>query len=98
TKSELEKYVDYLASHPNTHVRIEGHADERGTTAYNLGLSKKRASAVANYLLDRGVAKNQIEVMSFGAQKPLASGNSEEAYAKNRRAEVQFEMNQDSAA
>jgi peptidoglycan-associated lipoprotein len=86
-------YEDMLAAHagfiskdPVLKVRIEGHADERGTPEYNIALGERRAEAVAKYLQALGVQADQIEVISFGEERPLLLGQSEEVYAKNRRA------------
>lgn len=86
-------YEDMLAAHaafiskdPALKVRIEGHADERGTPEYNIALGERRAEAVAKYLQALGVQADQIEVISFGEERPLLLGQSEEVYAKNRRA------------
>ncbi|GLQ71656.1 peptidoglycan-associated lipoprotein [Vibrio sp. vnigr-6D03] len=86
-------YEDMLAAHaafiskdPALKVRIEGHADERGTPEYNIALGERRAEAVAKYLQALGVQADQIEVISFGEERPLLLGQSEDVYAKNRRA------------
>lgn len=69
-------------------VRIEGHADERGTDDYNQDLGKRRAEAVRDLLLSMGVNSNKIETVSFGEKSPLAFGSSETAWQKNRRVEL----------
>lgn len=69
-------------------LRLEGHADERGTREYNLALGERRAMAIANYLAIQGVPGSQIESISYGEEKPAAIGHSEEAWAKNRRVEL----------
>ena len=69
-------------------VRLEGHADERGTREYNLALGERRAKAVANYLAIQGVPRPQIEVISYGEEKPAALGQGESAWAQNRRVEL----------
>jgi len=86
-------YEDMLAAHaafiskdPSLKVKIEGHADERGTPEYNIALGERRAEAVAKYLQALGVQADQIQIMSFGEERPLLLGQSEEVYAKNRRA------------
>lgn len=82
----LDEHADYLVKHPNYKVTIEGHADERGTSEYNIALGERRALAVDVYLRSRGVLSQQINVVSFGKEKPAVLGHSKEAYAKNRRA------------
>ena len=69
-------------------VRLEGHADERGTREYNLALGERRAKAIANYLAIQGVSSSQIETISYGEEKPDAFGHSESAWAKNRRVQL----------
>jgi peptidoglycan-associated lipoprotein len=65
---------------------IEGHCDERGTPEYNLALGERRAVAVRNYLVSLGIPKGVLSTVSFGEERPLDPGHSEEAWAKNRRA------------
>jgi len=77
-----------LASNPNKRIRLEGHADERGTREYNLALGERRANGVLNYLIVNGASRSQIEVVSYGEERPSQSGQSEQAYSRNRRVEV----------
>jgi peptidoglycan-associated lipoprotein len=69
-------------------VRLEGHADERGTREYNLALGERRANAVAQYLEANGVSKSRIEIISYGKERPADPGHDESAWAKNRRVEI----------
>ncbi len=69
-------------------VRLEGHADERGTREYNMALGERRANAVADYMAINGVARYRIETVSYGEERPIAFGQSESAYSKNRRVEL----------
>ena len=69
-------------------VTLAGHADERGTREYNLALGQRRAEAVSQYLILNGVSKNRLVVKSFGEEKPIAFGQDEESYSKNRRVEI----------
>jgi peptidoglycan-associated lipoprotein len=69
-------------------VRLEGHADERGTREYNLALGERRAKAVANYLAIQGVPNSQMETISYGEEKPAAIGLGDSAWAQNRRVEL----------
>jgi len=71
---------------PKAKVLIEGHCDERGTAEYNLALGERRATAVRNYLVSLGVPKEALGTVSFGKERPLDPGHTEEAWAKNRRA------------
>lgn len=65
---------------------VEGHCDERGTAEYNLALGQRRADAAAKYLIDLGIEKDRVKTISYGEEMPLDKGQSEEAWAKNRRA------------
>ena len=84
----LDVQAAYLNSREgnNKNIIIQGHTDERGTRTYNLALGERRANAVKNYLVAKGVAASRIEVISFGFEKPLDSEHSEMAWSKNRRA------------
>ena len=87
--ARLAEVGEVLARHPELDVNIQGHADERGSSQYNLALGQKRAESVKKYLAQLGVKEGQIKAVSFGAEKPLDPGHDEEAWKKNRRAEVQ---------
>jgi len=67
-------------------VRIEGHCDERGSDEYNLALGEKRAASVRTYLVKSGIEESRMEMISYGEERPLVPGHSEEAYTQNRRA------------
>ncbi len=82
----LAAHAAYLTKTPSLKVTIEGHADERGTPEYNIALGERRAQAVAKYLEALGVQADQISIVSYGEEKPLLLGQSDEVYAKNRRA------------
>lgn len=82
----LDAHATYLRNHPAMEVVVEGHADERGTPEYNIALGERRAEAVSKYLQALGVPASQLSIVSYGEEKPLVLGQSEEAYAKNRRA------------
>ncbi len=82
----LAAHASILSKNPALNVTIEGHADERGTPEYNIALGERRAQAVANYLQALGVQANQISIVSYGEEKPLLLGQSDDVYAKNRRA------------
>ena len=69
-------------------VVLEGHTDERGTREYNLALGERRSAAVQRYLVLQGVSPAQLELVSYGEEKPAAMGSSEEAWAQNRRVEL----------
>jgi peptidoglycan-associated lipoprotein len=86
SKKILASKAAFLKTHPKLKVMIEGHCDERGTTEYNLALGEKRAGEVKKYLIFLGIDGNRLSVISYGKEKPAASGHNEEAWAKNRRA------------
>lgn len=77
-----------LAANPNKRIRLEGHADERGTREYNLALGERRANGILNYLIVNGASRNQIETVSYGEERPADRGTSEAAYQRNRRVEI----------
>ena len=86
----IEAHARYLKGNTARHVFIEGHTDERGGREYNLALGQRRAEAVRRALTLLGVADSQIEAVSFGKEKPAVPGSDEEAWAKNRRAEIVY--------
>ena len=81
----LDKQAAFLNATPALRVKIEGHADERGTREYNLALGERRASATRDYLVARGVDGSRIRIVSYGKERPAVVGSNEEAWAKNRR-------------
>ncbi len=85
-KRILASKAAFLKTHPKLKITVEGHCDERGTTEYNLALGEKRAGEVKKYLMFLGIDGNRLSVISYGKEKPAASGHNEEAWAKNRRA------------
>ena len=72
-------------------IVIEGHADERGTREYNIGLGARRANEVRNYLLSKGIDYERMTTISYGKDKPAVEGHDESAWSKNRRAVVVIE-------
>ncbi len=88
--SLIEAHGKYLASHPNRKVVIQGNTDERGGSEYNLALGQKRADAVRRALLAAGAKDSQLEAVSFGKEKPKATGSNEAAWAENRRADLAY--------
>jgi peptidoglycan-associated lipoprotein len=85
-KKTSQEVAGFMKKNPQTKVLIEGHCDERGTAEYNLALGERRAAAVKTYLASLGVSKGALSTVSFGKERPLDSGHSEDAWAKNRRA------------
>lgn len=86
----IAAHGQYLAAHPSAHIRLEGHADERGTREYNVGLGERRAQAVERMILLQGAARDQIEVVSYGEELPVALGHDEQSWALNRRVEINY--------
>ena len=84
----IASYARSLAGNAQRRLTIEGHADDRGGREYNLALGQKRAEAVRKSLELLGVKENQMEAVSYGEERPAMQGSSEEAWAKNRRAEL----------
>ncbi len=77
-----------LAANSSKRIRLEGHADERGTREYNIALGERRAEAIQNYLIVNGAARRQIETVSYGEERPAEQGTSERAYQANRRVQI----------
>jgi peptidoglycan-associated lipoprotein len=84
-RAKLDAKLALMNANPAVRVRIEGHCDERGTDEYNLVLGRRRAEIAKRYLTDRGIDASRIETMSFGRERPIATGSSEDAWAQNRR-------------
>jgi peptidoglycan-associated lipoprotein len=82
----LKENAALLKKHPSVKVQIEGHCDERGTIEYNLALGERRASSTKKYLISLGIPAERISTISYGEEKPLDPGHTEDAWAKNRRA------------
>lgn len=82
--------ADYLRSHPNARVLLEGHTDPRGSREYNIALGERRAKAVADIMVGRGVHPSQIRIVSYGAEKLAAPGHNESAYQLDRRVVLLF--------
>lgn len=97
-QSELRpEYADVLARHAaglsnssRTSIRLEGHADERGSREYNIGLGERRSQSVRRMLLIQGASSDQISTVSFGEERPAAFGSDEDAYQQNRRVEIKY--------
>lgn len=90
-KSLVQAHAQYLASNPNIRIVIQGNTDERGGAEYNLALGQRRADAVRNQMRALGVKETQIETVSFGKEKPKASGSNDSAWAENRRADIVYQ-------
>jgi peptidoglycan-associated lipoprotein len=86
----LAAHGQFLAANPNAQLRLEGHADERGSREYNIGLGERRAQAVRRILLLQGASANQLNTVSYGEERPAALGSDEEAWTLNRRVELVY--------
>jgi peptidoglycan-associated lipoprotein len=89
-QSAIEAHARFLAANRSRKIAVEGHTDERGGREYNIALGQKRAEAVRRALGLLGVTDSQIEAVSLGEEKPAQSGGNEEAFSRNRRAEVNY--------
>ena len=86
----IGSHARFLAAHPEISIVLEGHADERGTREYNLALGERRAKAVKQLMVLQGVDPNQIQVISFGEERPVALDHNESAWRLNRRVEILY--------
>ena len=84
----LSRNAEWLKANPSAQLKVEGHCDDRGTSAYNLVLGEKRAKAVRNYLVELGVTANRLAVVSYGKERPFCKEHTEACYAQNRRGHV----------
>ena len=89
----LSAHASYLKANSNQKIIIQGNTDDRGTAEYNLALGQRRSDAVRKSLNLMGVSDNQIEAVSFGKEKPKAEGDTEAAWAENRRADIVYITN-----
>jgi peptidoglycan-associated lipoprotein len=89
SQAALDRSISVLKN-GSQRIRLEGNCDERGTREYNMALGERRANAVANYMVVNGVARDRIETVSYGEEKPAASGHDEGAWSQNRRVELQL--------
>ena len=90
SQSIVASHAAYLAKTPNQKIRLEGHADERGSREYNIGLGERRGQSVRRALALQGVSETQLSTVSYGEERPAAAGSDEQAYALNRRVEIVY--------
>ncbi|WP_343803403.1 peptidoglycan-associated lipoprotein Pal [Marinobacterium maritimum] len=88
--ADLEAHARYLAQNPSASVRLEGHADERGTREYNIALGERRAQSVERLLVVNGASANQVETVSYGEEKPAVLGHDATSWSQNRRVELKY--------
>jgi len=86
----LEAHAAYLNKNPDASVRLEGHADERGSREYNLALGERRAEVTKDTLMGLGVFENQLNTLSYGEERPTTSGHNEKSWWRNRRVEIVY--------
>jgi peptidoglycan-associated lipoprotein len=89
-RAGLDAKLPILRTNGALRIRISGHTDARGSDEYNLALGLRRAAATRKYLSDRGIAVGRIDIVSFGEERPVAAGDDDTAFAKNRRAEFEI--------
>ena len=88
----LETHGDFISSNGNVNVTLTGHADERGSREYNIALGDRRALSVRRILLFQGASSDQIETVSYGEEQPAVMGHDEDAWSKNRRVELVYQV------
>jgi peptidoglycan-associated lipoprotein len=86
-RQTLQAKAEALRQYPDVRIRIEGHADERGTVEYNLALGERRADAARTYLMDLGIDSDRMTTISYGEERPAVDGHNEAAWSQNRRDE-----------
>lgn len=86
----LNAHASLLTAYPNLRVRLEGHADERGSRDYNVALSERRGYSVLDYMQVKGTSSNQMEVIGYGEEVPAVFGHNEAVWSKNRRVEIKY--------
>jgi peptidoglycan-associated lipoprotein len=85
-KENLSKNADWIKANTEMNIQVEGHCDERGSIEYNLALGERRAKATKAYLVSLGVDAGRLNLISYGKEKPLQSGDTDDVHSKNRRA------------
>ncbi len=86
----IEAHAEYLAANPSARVILEGHTDERGSREYNLGLGERRGNSVDDLLSASGARSNQLEVVSYGEERPVCRESNEDCWQRNRRTEIVY--------
>lgn len=84
-KKIMDEKIAFLKQYAKVRVTVEGHCDERGTNEYNLALGERRANTALQYLVNSGIGQQRLGTVSYGEERPLATGNDETAWARNRR-------------
>lgn len=94
SQENLRNFAEILKEYPDTDIMIEGHTDNRGSRSYNQGLSERRAQSVRNFLRTQGVTDARMQTVGYSFDRPVASNDTEEGRAKNRRVEVMITANE----
>jgi len=90
----IAAHAEYLANNPGAEMKLEGHADERGSREYNIGLGERRGNSVARHLGLQGAARGQLDVVSYGEERPASMGHDETSWELNRRVEIIYTKEQ----
>jgi len=90
SRPALAAHAAFLEANPASKILLEGHSDERGTKGYNIALGESRAKSIARFLVVNGVSLSQIEVLSYGEEKPADASHNDEAWAQNRRVYIEY--------
>jgi peptidoglycan-associated lipoprotein len=98
SREELRVIAERMRSDASMRLSLEGHADERGSTQYNLALSDRRAAAVSRFFTDLGISSAAMKSVGFGEERPLVNGQDESSWAKNRRVDVVGSRSEDRVA
>lgn len=89
-RAVISAHAEYLATHPDDKAVLAGHADERGSSEYNVALGEQRAKSVLRMMQMQGAGQDQVMVVSFGEEKPSESGHDESSWQRNRRVEINY--------
>jgi peptidoglycan-associated lipoprotein len=89
-RAALDAKIPILLANSNVTIRVGGHADERGSSEYNLALGQRRAATAKRYLVERGVAEGRVETTSFGEERPVCTDSNEMCWSQNRRDEFEI--------
>lgn len=95
SKANLDKLSEVMTQYPDTNINVYGHTDSKGADAYNLTLSEKRANSVIDYMVSKGVARTRLNAMGMGETNPIATNDTDEGRAKNRRVEFAITANEE---
>jgi peptidoglycan-associated lipoprotein len=90
SRAILDSKLPLLTANANLRIRISGHTDSRGSDEYNVALGQRRAASAKRYLTGRGIADSRIDIVSFGEERPVATGSDEGSFSQNRRGEFEI--------